>query len=817
MTLDANLQFLQGGGEMGELIRSHDWSTNPLGLPSTWTQSLRTAVRLMLSSQHPMYIFWGAEGVCLYNDGFRPSIGADRHPSSLGGCAKDVWQEIWSVVGPQLAQVMSGGKPTWHENQPVPMTRNGTLVNVYWTYGYSPIDDERAPFGVGGALVICNETTQHVEMLRQHAANEQRLQLALSAGRGVGTWDWDVRGDVVVADERFANLYGIDPAEAKRGASIDKFFAAVHPDDRQRMRARVDEALSTGKPFSAEYRLTLGGATRWVVAEGRCEFDSAGQPTRFAGITFDITDRKDAEERLRDLNADLERKVIERSLARGRTWQINPDLQGALNSQGYFETSNPAWQTVLGLSEQEVASTSIFDLLHPDDVDRTRLGFESVKKGQPVVRFPNRYRHKDGSYRWISWVAIPEDGMVYCSGRDITEELQNADALQHTQDALRQSQKMDALGQLTGGIAHDFNNMLQGIVSPLQLIRKRIETKRLDDLDRYIQASLDSARRAAAVTQRLLAFSRRQPLDNRAVNLADALHHLQPMFANAVGENRQVTVAAQEGLWNAQTDAHQFDNAVLNLVINARDALPHGGDIEVDVRNAPMTAVDVRDIDGLSPGDYLRVTVSDSGVGIPAHILAQVFEPFFTTKPLGQGTGLGLSMIYGYARQSRGAAVIRSIESAGTKVMLYLPRATSDAQVHAPVPSTPTAAVPACKRIVVVEDDLVVRNSVVELLRDQQYEVLEAVDGASAMRLLQDIASIDLLLSDVGLPGPNGRQVADFALERFPDVKIILMTGYAARVATEHDLLRGNAALLVKPFDADALLTRVAACWLPTA
>ena len=229
--------------------------------------------------------------------------------------------------------------------------------------------------------------------------------------------------DRVVAEERFARLYGVDPGKARVGAPIADFFVAVHPDDKQGVRARIDDALRTGDLCSVEYRLIDGdGRVTWVVAEGRCELDASGKPLRFSGVSFDITAGKLAEENLQELNADLERKVIERTQARGRTWQVSPDLLGALNSQGYFETSNPAWQTVLGWSEAEVASMSIFELLHPDDVERTRAGFELTQLGQPAIRFPNRYRCKDGSYRWISWVGVPEDGMVYCSGRDITEE-----------------------------------------------------------------------------------------------------------------------------------------------------------------------------------------------------------------------------------------------------------------------------------------------------------------------------------------------------------------------------------------------------------
>jgi PAS domain S-box-containing protein len=272
-------------------------------------------------------------------------------------------------------------------------------------------------------ICVIQENTERVLAEKALRAGEERLNLALSAGKGIGTWDWDVPNDRVYADDRFARLYGVDPQKAKSGAPVAEFLKTMHSDDLGRVQAEISAALSTGGDFNVEYRLLLSdGSVRWVVAQGRCTFDEEGKPSRFPGVSFDITDRKIAEERLQQLNLELERKVIERTQARGRTWQVSPDLMGALNSRGYFETSNPAWNSVLGWSEAEVASMSIFELLHPDDVERTKVGFQLTQEGQPAIKFPNRYRSKDGSYRWISWIGVPEDGMVYCTGRDITAD-----------------------------------------------------------------------------------------------------------------------------------------------------------------------------------------------------------------------------------------------------------------------------------------------------------------------------------------------------------------------------------------------------------
>ncbi|MFB9979302.1 sensor histidine kinase [Mesorhizobium kowhaii] len=307
---DSGADFLRGGGEMGAYMRSHDWASSPVGIPEQWPQSLRTAVRILLNTGHPMYIFWGDSGICFYNDAYRLSIGTERHPSSLGRPAREVWEEIWPIIGPQIAQVMEGRGATWHENALVPITRNGIRENVYWTYSFGPIDDVDARNGIGGVLVICSETTPQIVAAERLAASAKRLQMALSAGRGIGTWDWDVQKDRVVADERFARLYGVDPVKAEAGAPIAEFFRAIHPADLPRVQERVGHALRSGGLFSEEYRLLqAGGTERWVLAEGSCSLDADGEPLLFSGVSFDITDRKEAEQRIRLLMREVNHRV----------------------------------------------------------------------------------------------------------------------------------------------------------------------------------------------------------------------------------------------------------------------------------------------------------------------------------------------------------------------------------------------------------------------------------------------------------------------------------------------------------------------------
>ena len=639
---------------------------------------------------------------------------------------------------------------------------------------------------------------------------EERLDRALSAGRGIGTWDWNVPQDRVVADERFARLYGVDPARAQAGAPLSEFFGAVHPDDAKALQAAIEVALSKGALFSEEYRLIQpDGSVRWVLAEGVSSRGPDGNALRFPGVSYDITDRKLAESRLQELNAELEHKVLERTQARGRTWKISPDLLGALNSEGYFETSNPAWMTVLGWTEAEVAATSIWELLHPDDLERTRGGFNLTQIGQPAIHFPNRYRRKDGSYRWISWVGVPEDGLVYCSGRDITDQVEAEEALAAAREALRQSQKMESVGQLTGGIAHDFNNLLTGISGSLELAQKRISEGRLSEIGRYLGVAEGACQRAATLTQRLLAFSRRQTLDPRPTDVNRLIAGMYDLIRRSLGPGVQLEVVGAGGLWTTRIDPSQLENALLNLSINARDAMaPGGGRVTIETANKWLDERGAKERD-LPPGQYISVCVTDTGAGIEPALIERVFDPFFTTKPIGEGTGLGLSMVYGFVRQSGGQVRIYSEVGKGATMCLYLPRFVGDAE-PLEVAERLDAGGGAGETVLVVDDDRAIRLLVLDVLQENGYRVLEAGDATSAMKILNAEGRIDLLVTDVGLPGGmNGRQIADAARAQRPGLKVLFITGYAENAALGHGHLGPGMEVITKPFAMASLGNRI--------
>jgi PAS domain S-box-containing protein len=719
-------------------MRAQDWSLTPLGEPSTWPQALRTAVRLILNCGHPMYIFWGATGACLYNDAYRLSIGPERHPSSLGRPAREVWGEIWHFIGWQIDQVMSGGRATWHDNALVPITRNGKLENVYWTYSYSPIADATAPNGVGGVLVICVETTATVVAANKRAAEQEHLLLLLNQMPGFVAVLHGPQHRYEYVNTAYVTISG--PRDFL-GRSVREVFPEL---EEQGFYELLDQVYTTGTRFVARavpLRLSGEHEDRFIDLLYEPIRDAIGNVTGIFVGGYDVSDAQrtltalsESETRLRDLNADLERKVIERTQARGRTWQVTPDLMGALNSQAYFETSNPAWMSLLGWSEEEVASMSIWELLHPDDVERTRGGFNLTQIGQPAIRFPNRYRHKDGSYRWISWVGVPEDGMVYCTGRDITEEKAAAAELVQAQEALRQAHKMEAVGQLTGGIAHDFNNLLAGISGSIEVISALLKRGKLADIDRFISSAQNSTRRAATLTQRLLAFSRRQTLDPKPIDVNRLVGGMEELIRRTVGPTVELEMVGAGGLWLTKVDPSQLENALLNLCINARDAMaPNGGRLTLETANKWLDERGAKERD-LAPGQYVSLCVTDTGTGMEPSVIERAFDPFFTTKPLGEGTGLGLSMVYGFARQSGGQVRIYSELGKGTTLCIYLPRYVGPTEEAQPI-DTPYAAQSEAgdgEIVLVVDDEQTIRMLIREVLVEHGYSPLEAGDGPTA-------------------------------------------------------------------------------------
>ncbi|WP_426200812.1 ATP-binding protein [Pseudomonas sp. TWP3-1] len=381
--------------------------------------------------------------------------------------------------------------------------------------------------------------------------------------------------------------------------------------------------------------------------------------------------------------------------------------------------------------------------------------------------------------------------------------------LRHNEEALRQSQKMEAVGQLTGGIAHDFNNMLTGIIGSLELLRRRLARGRLDDLDSLIDLGVTSANRAAGLTHRLLAFSRRQSLDPKPVDMNSLVQSMSELLQRSVNESIRMELHLDEQLWVAEADPNQLESALLNLVINARDAMPDGGKLMVQTSNQILDESFTAAYSNLKAGEYVVLSVSDTGCGMPPSVSSRAFDPFFTTKPIGQGTGLGLSMIYGFSKQSGGHVSIDSEIDQGTTVRLYLPRFRGE-----PVPQSspnPEQAPDAVEgeTVMIVEDDPAVRVLVSAVLSELGYAYVEASDADSAVPILDSTQRIDLLISDVGLPGMNGRQLAEIARQFRPDLKVLFITGYAEHAAVRGGFLDSGMQMITKPFTFDLLTAKV--------
>jgi PAS domain S-box-containing protein len=777
---------------MARRIREMDWSSTLLGGRETWPQSLRLSVALILASGFPMAIRWGPELVLIYNDAYRPIL-RDKHPEALGRPLREVWWEVYPELGPLNEAILRGEREAFFaEDLPWTVQRQGTIVeDARFTISYSPIPDEAAPSGIAGVLTTCIETTERV---------------------------------------------------------------------------RKEEAL-------------------------------------------------------RVLNERLETEIAERIRERDRIWQVSEDLLGVSNFDGYFTSVNPAWTTLLGWSEDEIKRMHISELRHPDDAAHSMAGRRRLAEGVPTVRMENRFRHKDGSWRWLAWTLTVENGLIYLIGRHVTAEKLAAEALreserqfrlfteaatdhalirldargvvsgwnagaqriegyaeheivghhfsrfytatdraagaperalataaasgsdaqdgwrvrkdgslflaavvidairdeernligfakimrdvterhearaklQRAQEQLAQSQKMEALGQLTGGAAHDFNNMLMVVSGNAQILKRRLhDPKSL----RSLEAIEGAAARGENLTRQLLAFSRRQALNPIVISLRQRLTEFRDLLASSARGDIKLVVDIGRSVWPVAVDIHELELALINLVVNARDAMPGNGMITITAKNLRLQPEDMPD--GLR-GEFVALTVTDTGCGIKADILPKVFEPFFTTKQPDKGTGLGLSQVYGLTRQSGGTVTITSEVGSGTSVTIYLPRSHRQLTEQRIVEAEPPRG---GEKVLLVEDNPEVQEVAGMLLEQLGYRVFHAQSAAAALQFLASGEAVDLVFTDIVMSGElDGLALARRVKVEYPDTAILLTSGYAKAA----DPLEAGFPILRKPYQLPTL------------
>jgi PAS domain S-box-containing protein len=680
-------------GEMAGRIRAFDWSRTDLGPLQAWSASLCSAVQLMLASPLPMVMLWGRAGYMIYNDAYSEFAGG-RHPYLLGSPVELGWPEVADFNRHVVDTCLAGGTLSFR-NKELVLLRDGVPEDVWMDLYYSPVaNDDGIPAGVMAMVV---ETTEfvHSERRRQAAeaayrADNERVRLALNAGALLGSFVWDVKNNVLSADERFARTFSYPPDQDLSNLPLDVTEAHIHADDLAWVRERIDHAVRTGEPYNAEYRvLRADGSYLWVLASGCCEFDAQGEALRFPGVLIDIHERKIAEESLLKFTRNLEQRVAA-------------------------------------------------------EVD-ARLAAE---------------------------------------------------------EQLRQSQKLEAIGGLTGGVAHDFNNLLQVIAGNLHLLARHEPNNA--NVQRRVSASLAAVERGAKLSSQLLAFARRQPLSPAVCDPRQIFEGVGELLQRALGETIQIDVQLPQQPWHINVDRNQLENAILNLAINARDAMKGEGTIGLSAQNICLDHSFCAG-KGIVPGDYVRVSVSDSGVGIAPHLLEQVFEPFFTTKADGQGTGLGLSMVFGFVKQSGGHVEIDSQIGEGTRVQLYFPRSLRALRHETPVIDEGLGG--GHETILVVEDNEAVRASAVELLREEGYRVLTAGNGDAAMQMLLDGAEVDMIFTDVVMPGLiKSSDLAAWAKVQVPPVAVLFTSGHTRDIISRNHQLSPDTHLLGKPYSPEALL-----------
>lgn len=790
-------------GVAASLIDAVDWSAHPLGPRERWPISLQNTLRVLLASVESMYLVWGEHRIFFFNDAYIPILGP-RLPNAMGASFEKLWADAYPSVEPMFLKALAG-EASRVVDMPVPMARWGEPEETWWTFSFTPIFGDTG--AIAGALCLTNETTPTIRQAQSErkavaalVEADRSLRRAQEAGN-VGIFSVDITSGMLSGTPEFFRLFGLPEAGSLVPAT--EVEGLVLPEDTAII-STGEKRASQDMKLHVEYRIRRAdtGEIRCIERRGEFEYNGAGSPTRLLGVVQDVTERREARDALAAMNATLEATVAERTKALMLHQRI---IQSDITPICAFDTE---------------FRLIAFNQAHNDEFFRvngfyTKLGdvFPDlfVPEQRPVMRALMSRALTGESFTVEEEFGNPEidapcweihysplrdeTGRVigaFHHARDISARLRAQIELGAAQEALRQSQKMEAMGQLTGGVAHDFNNLLTPIIGSLDLLNRRAGFSEREA--RLIDGALQSAERAKTLVQRLLAFARRQPLQPGPVDLGELIGGMSELVASTSGPQIAVRTDVPADLVPALADANQLEMAILNLCVNARDAMPDGGTITIAARAEAATTDE--------PG-CIRLSVIDTGIGMDEETSRRAIEPFYSTKGIGKGTGLGLSMVHGLALQLGGSLHIASKPGLGTRIDLLLPMSVDAVkpQLRGGDPERSSFK----GRALVVDDEPLVRTTTADMLQNLGYETVEVGDAREAEARLAVGRGFDLVVTDHMMPGKSGAELAAGIRAKMPGLPVLIVSGYAGVEEVAPDMLR-----LAKPFREAELASAIA-------